>query len=176
MMIKDDAIREGMLYLHIPFCVKKCAYCDFLSGPGTMERIDSYVVALCHHLIKSRIKAEGSKISSVFFGGGTPSLLSADQMQQIMDTIRENYSLAEDAEISMEMNPGTVTGEKLDGFYRAGINRVSIGLQSMDNDELKLLGRIHDADTFLSCYDMVRSAGFGNVNIDLMMGLPGQKG
>ncbi|MCR5032825.1 MAG: radical SAM family heme chaperone HemW [Lachnospiraceae bacterium] len=164
-----------MLYVHIPFCVRKCAYCDFLSAPAGDAVREQYVEELCREIADYKGKAGHRPVSSVFFGGGTPSLLTGEQMSRILDTIRNCFTLTEDAEISMEMNPGTVTMENLVQYKAAGVGRISIGLQSMQEEELSLLGRIHDAHTFLECYEMARKAGFSNINVDLMMGLPGQK-
>ena len=141
---------ELELYIHIPFCVRKCAYCDFLSGPQTQEVIDQYVKALI-----SEIKGHNAytdTVTSIFLGGGTPSILSGDQMEQIFHAVREQFDVADNAEITIEANPGTVTKEKLDAYRRCGINRISFGLQSANNEELKLLGRIHTYDEFLESF------------------------
>ena len=166
--------KELELYVHIPFCVKKCSYCDFLSAPATEQTKEAYMAALFAE-IGGRAKDYKDRIvTSVFIGGGTPSLLSADTIRQLMEHIREGFRLAPDAEITMEVNPGTVTAEKLTAFYVAGINRLSIGMQSAQEQELKILGRIHDFDGFCQVYREAVEAGFTNINVDVMSGLPGQ--
>mgnify|MGYP002677733735 FL=1 len=166
--------KELELYIHIPFCVKKCSYCDFLSAPATEQTKEAYMAALFAE-IGGRAKDYKDRIvTSVFIGGGTPSLLSGDSIRQLMEHIREGFSLASDVEITMEVNPGTVTAEKLTAFYAAGINRLSIGMQSAQEQELKILGRIHDFDGFCQVYLEAVEAGFTNINVDVMSGLPGQ--
>ena len=166
--------KELELYIHIPFCVKKCSYCDFLSAPATEQTKEAYMAALFAE-IGGRAKDYKDRIvTSVFIGGGTPSLLSGDSIRQLMEHIREGFTLAPDAEITMEVNPGTVTVEKLTAFYGAGINRLSIGMQSAQEQELKILGRIHDFDGFCQVYLEAVEAGFTNINVDVMSGLPGQ--
>jgi len=170
-----------MLYLHVPFCVRKCNYCDFLSAVHPEETRERYVEALCAEIRARGKEYSGRTVTSIFFGGGTPSLLLPAQISGIMDVIRETFPVSPDAEITMECNPGTVkmTGdtaeeEKLAGYLQAGINRLSIGLQSANDEELKLLGRIHDYEAFLRTYQAARAAGFSNVSVDLMNALPGQ--
>ena len=166
--------KELELYVHIPFCVKKCSYCDFLSAPATEQTKEAYMAALFAE-IGGRAKDYKERIvTSIFIGGGTPSLLSGDSIRQLMEHIREGFRLAPDAEITMEVNPGTVTAEKLTAFYEAGINRLSIGMQSAQEQELKILGRIHDFDGFCQVYREAVEAGFTNINVDVMSGLPGQ--
>lgn len=166
--------KELELYVHIPFCVKKCSYCDFLSAPATEQTKEAYMAALFAE-IGGRAKDYKERIvTSIFIGGGTPSLLSGDSIRQLMEHIREGFRLAPDAEITMEVNPGTVTAEKLTAFYEAGINRLSIGMQSAQEKELKILGRIHDFDGFCQVYREAVEAGFTNINVDVMSGLPGQ--
>ena len=167
-------MKEMELYLHIPFCVQKCKYCDFLSGPATPQQIDSYVEALCAEILCYREGFEERRISSIFLGGGTPSLLSGKQMLQIMKELYQTFNIEENAEITVEMNPSTVNLEKLRAYQEAGINRLSIGLQSTVDEELRLLGRIHDYKTFLEGYQMARDCGFDNINIDLISAIPGQ--
>ena len=168
------------LYIHIPFCVRKCRYCDFLSAPACDSEREAYLKSL-----HGQIKAFGERlrqkqlekhyiVDSIFIGGGTPSLLSSDQMQELMDVVRDSFYVAADAEITAECNPGTVTKKKLCAYKMAGINRLSIGLQSADNEELALLGRIHTWEEFLDPFEAARNAGFNNINIDIMSALPGQ--
>ena len=162
------------LYIHIPFCVKKCHYCDFLSAPCKEETRQEYVDTLCIE-IKQRAKLyKDRKVDTIFFGGGTPSLLSGEQLGKIMTSIKQEFEVLSDAEISMEINPGTVNREKLEAYQKHGVNRLSIGLQSADNEELKVLGRIHTWETFVQTWNLVRELGFRNINIDLMSALPGQ--
>ncbi len=162
------------LYIHIPFCEKKCGYCDFLSGPAPMNTQRRYVEQLIKEIACQSKHYPGYRVVSVFLGGGTPSLLEPGQILDIMKAVRGHFPIEEDAEVTMEMNPGTVTAEKLDACRKGGINRVSIGLQSADDKELKTLGRIHTYDEFLKTYQRVRQAGFANVSVDLMSALPGQ--
>ena len=165
------------IYIHIPFCVRKCFYCDFLSAPSDEETRERYVKSLCREIKQETRAYEQYQVDTIFFGGGTPSLLTAEQIQRIMDTVRGNYSLQsgkEEPEITMEVNPGTVTFEKLCGYKKAGINRLSIGLQSVRDEELKALGRIHTFEEFKDTWNFARKAGFSNINVDLMSALPGQ--
>ena len=162
------------IYIHIPFCKRKCLYCDFLSAPACEQERESYVEALLREIKGMAEYCRDYTIISVFFGGGTPSLLTAGQMQQIMNEIKLNYGLTSDAEISMECNPATASFDTLKAYKECGINRLSIGLQSANDEELKALGRIHDYKQFLQTYEDARRAGFANINIDLMSALPGQ--
>lgn len=166
--------KELELYIHIPFCVKKCSYCDFLSAPATEQTKEAYMAALFAEIVGRAKDYKERIVTSIFIGGGTPSLLSGDSIRQLMEHIREGFTLAPDAEITMEVNPGTVTAEKLTAFYAAGINRLSIGMQSAQEQELKILGRIHDFDGFCQVYREAVEAGFTNINVDVMSGLPGQ--
>lgn len=166
--------KELELYIHIPFCVKKCSYCDFLSAPATEQTKEAYMAALFAEIVGRAKDYKERIVTSIFIGGGTPSLLSGDSIRQLMEHIREGFRLAPDAEITMEVNPGTVTTEKLTAFYAAGINRLSIGMQSAQEQELKILGRIHDFDGFCQVYREAVEAGFTNINVDVMSGLPGQ--
>lgn len=167
-------MRELSIYIHIPFCVRKCLYCDFLSAPAHDGEIESYVNLLLREIEEQSIFYGDHSVISIFLGGGTPSLLPAGETGRILERVRERFAVAEDAEITIECNPGTVTAEKLVDYITHGINRLSIGLQSTEDEELKRIGRIHDYDTFLETYRLAREAGFDNINIDLMAGLPGQ--
>lgn len=162
------------VYIHIPFCVRKCNYCDFLSAPATKEQIAVYVDALKREMEKEASLYKEYEVTTVFFGGGTPSLLEAHLVAELMDILNQKYVIAAQAEITLEMNPGTATKEKLQALRQAGINRLSIGLQSANDKELRMLGRIHSYDMFLETYHNARACGFDNINIDLMSGLPGQ--
>ena len=166
--------KKAEIYIHVPFCARKCAYCDFVSFVEDDDTKKAYFDALKKEIIKKTESIGKIPVDSVFFGGGTPSLVDERLILSTMDTIRDVFLLEPDAEITMEMNPDSVKESKLKAYREAGINRVSLGLQSTDNDELKLLSRIHDYETFLRAYEAVRTEGFNNVNIDLMSGLPGQ--
>ncbi len=161
------------LYVHIPFCLRKCNYCDFCSVSYDEKKILKYADSLISE-IQSYKKTPRTKIDTVFFGGGTPSVLSAELFKKISDAIHESFDIAEKSEFSVEVNPATVTYEKLDVFVKSGVNRISIGLQSIHENEMKILGRIHTYEDFENTYSMVRSAGIDNINIDLMYGIPEQ--
>lgn len=162
------------IYIHIPFCVKKCHYCDFLSAPSTEEIRQKYVERLCQELRDRSMLCRKKEVDSIFFGGGTPSLLSEEEIQKIMETVRAEFTILSNAEITVEVNPGTITKEKLLTYQKLGINRLSVGLQSAENKELKNLGRIHTWESFLESFQLIRQMGFHNVNLDLMSALPGQ--
>ncbi|MCR5675734.1 MAG: radical SAM family heme chaperone HemW [Lachnospiraceae bacterium] len=188
-------MRPLAVYVHIPFCVKKCAYCDFLSFPPealpagseeTKRRYFSALLAETDHAAQelrsgrtaagteSCQPADGFEIRSIYFGGGTPSLADAEEIAGVIARLRRHFPVAPDAEISMECNPGTVSVDKLRALRETGINRLSIGVQSFDDTELTLLGRIHTAAGAERCFRDARAAGFDNVNLDLMAALPGQ--
>ena len=170
--------REGLscleLYIHIPFCVRKCAYCDFLSFPSGEEERARYVERLTEEIEEAGAVSGDYVVTAIFLGGGTPSVLAPEQTKRILQAVKENFYVAEDAEITTEVNPGTADKEKLRAWKQAGINRLSFGLQSAENRELQLLGRIHTMEEFLESYQTAREAGFDNINIDLMSALPGQ--
>ncbi|MBR0085857.1 MAG: oxygen-independent coproporphyrinogen III oxidase [Lachnospiraceae bacterium] len=171
---KSDTHAEIMLYVHFPFCVKKCDYCDFLSFRYDNELVKAYLEALGSEIRSRTDSAYGRSVSSVFFGGGTPSLMTGEEIKSLMELIRENYKLADDCEITLEANPGTLSEDKLKMLKEAGINRLSIGLQSANDESLKKLGRIHDLETFEAMYNSARKAGLSNINIDIMSALPGE--
>lgn len=162
------------LYLHVPFCMKKCAYCDFLSFPCGDEVKRQYADKLIEEIKKVSAGFRDYTVSSVFVGGGTPSVLDSSVIEEIFACLKQRFNIEETAEISMEANPGTVTREKLLAWKRAGINRLSFGLQSADDGELKALGRIHTYREFLESFSLSRECGFDNINVDLMSALPGQ--
>ena len=168
--------KELELYLHIPFCVSKCKYCDFLSAPSGEEQRQIYVERLCRRIRywSDVIHNYGYEIVSIFVGGGTPSILTEAQITQVFEAVHESFPIREDAEITLEMNPGTDVKDKLPVYRELGINRLSMGLQSADNEELKCLGRIHTYEDFRQVYQWVREAGFTNINVDLMSAIPGQ--
>ena len=161
------------LYIHIPFCVKKCEYCDFYSLCDLSLKA-KYVNALIAQIKDFRSEAKNKLVDTIYFGGGTPSLLSGDDMLRIMKAVRSVFRIAEEAEISMEANPGTLNPEKLSAYREAGINRLSLGLQSADPEELKKLGRIHTREEFESSFLLARLEGFQNINVDIMYALPDQ--
>ena len=162
------------LYIHIPFCVKKCNYCDFCSvGGADSELMSAYVDALIKE-IESYREDKKIPVSTVFFGGGTPSLLQVESIAKLLNSVKDNFDLFGCNEITVEVNPGTVSYEKLSSLYDLGINRLSIGLQSVHEKELKKLGRIHTYDDFLRTYCDARRIGFDNINVDLMYGIPYQ--
>ena len=162
------------LYLHIPFCFKKCAYCDFLSFSCDEKTQIAYADALIREIEFYGPQMQEYTVSTIFVGGGTPTWLDADKMAEILDAVYTYFNVSGDAEITMECNPGTVTMAKLETYRRAGVNRLSIGLQSADDEKLQILGRIHTFEKFVKTYEMARNAGFANINVDLMSGIPYQ--
>ena len=163
------------LYVHLPWCVKKCPYCDFNShSAGDMAPTSRYVAALLTDIGIEARRAGGRTVDTVFLGGGTPSLFSPAEIARILDGVREHLNLATDAEITMEANPGTVECGAPAGYRDAGVNRLSIGAQSFNDDMLKVLGRIHGSDDIRRTLGEARDGGFENINLDLMHGLPGQ--
>lgn len=162
------------LYVHTPFCVHKCDYCDFLSFAADEKTQEAYVQALLEEIRFFGARMRDRELSTVYIGGGTPSWLSQELMLAIIDTIGSSFHIRQDVEASMECNPGTLTQSKLLAYREAGINRLSIGLQSADNEELKRLGRIHTFEQFMKTYEMARNAGYHNINVDIMSGLPYQ--
>ena len=162
------------LYIHIPLCVKKCAYCDFASFAGRMAQRERYVQAVCREIRAQAAFFGRRRVGTVFIGGGTPTLLTGAQVQDILDTARACFDMAQDAEITMEGNPGTLTADSLRAYRAAGVNRLSLGVQSMDDGLLAAIGRIHTGEEAAKAVRMAREAGFENLNLDLMYGLPGQ--
>lgn len=159
------------IYIHIPFCVKKCSYCAFLSGPAGPEVRQEYV----NHLIEEiRLRSrEVPEADTIYFGGGTPSLLTPEQIGRILEEVRSAFRISEDAEMTLEANPGTLTAESLEGYRKTGINRLSMGVQSMDDRRLRYLGRIHTAEEVRRDVKIAREAGFHNINLDLIFAIPG---
>lgn len=164
------------VYIHIPFCIKKCEYCDFLSAAADENTKQIYIQALKAEIYNFKQKANKYQIKSIFFGGGTPSSIEAEQIAEVLKSLWEvfEWKNEKEIEITIECNPGTLTKEKLLCYRQAGINRLSIGLQSADEIELKLLGRIHTYEIFEENYQLARKIGFKNINIDLMSALPNQ--
>ena len=169
-----SARRALALYLHIPFCAAKCAYCDFASYPNRQDVWRGYMDALLDELRGWRPALEDRELATVFIGGGTPSLLPAGEIARLMDGVRQCALVRGDAEITMEANPGTLTPEKLKSCRAAGVNRLSLGAQAMDDRLLRSLGRIHTAKDVAEAVDLARRAGFDTVSLDLMYALPGQ--
>ena len=163
------------LYIHVPWCIRKCPYCDFNSHQANddIPEVD-YVKALRLDLQQDQPLAQGRKLTSIFFGGGTPSMLSAPAIGQILQDAENILGFETDIEITLEANPGTFEQEKFSGFRAAGVNRLSIGVQSFNDQQLQLLGRVHGRDEALRAVDVARTAGFDNINLDLMHGLPEQ--
>ncbi|WP_330926076.1 radical SAM family heme chaperone HemW [Candidatus Sororendozoicomonas aggregata] len=164
------------LYIHVPWCVKKCPYCDFNSHVANQEGIPEtqYLAALIADLHQEISKVQGRPLASIFIGGGTPSLLSPRAYKQLLSTLQQEMAFAEDIEITLEANPGTYEHGRFQGYLEAGINRLSLGVQSFQDEKLKGLGRIHSADEAICAITSLAESGFANINIDLMHGLPGQ--
>ena len=172
--MREDPMRELELYVHIPFCVRKCNYCDFLSAPCDVTTKARYVNALCQEILASGSLLQEYKVTSIFFGGGTPSLLSKEQISEVMQAIKAVARLTNTCEITIECNPGTLQKDLLETYYNLGINRLSFGLQSTNKEELRTLGRIHTYEQFVKNYKLARACGFTNINVDLMSALPNQ--
>ncbi|MBR4060308.1 MAG: oxygen-independent coproporphyrinogen III oxidase [Lachnospiraceae bacterium] len=163
------------IYIHIPFCVRKCAYCDFLSAPATREVQEQYLHMLMREIHEKAARyAKEYVVKTIFIGGGTPTSVDADLLCQVLEKVKAQFEVSVDAEISMECNPGTADKIAFKKYCQAGVNRLSIGLQSTQNHLLQKLGRIHTFEQFLDTYQGAREAGFTNINIDLMSALPGQ--
>lgn len=164
------------IYVHIPFCVKKCYYCDFISYTNSFEIQDEYVKKIIKEIEDNKETLKSNEITTVYIGGGTPSSIKEEHIKEILEKIFEtsNIKNRENIEITIEVNPGTVTKQKLQLFRNCGINRISIGLQSTNNDLLQKIGRIHNYQQFLDTYNWAKEAGFENINVDLMLGIPNQ--
>ena len=168
-----SGISSLSLYIHIPFCRSKCGYCDFNSFGGLEALVPGYVEALTKE-IQFRARNSNRQVSTIYFGGGTPSLLSISQIDKIIGACNKYYNVDKAAEITLEANPGTVTCQWLTSLHVLGFNRLSLGFQSLDDTELKILGRIHSATQAVEAFTFARQAGFENINIDLIYNLPGQ--
>ena len=162
------------VYLHIPFCIKKCNYCDFCSFPNRLDEIDAYACELARRIKIFSAEHGKREVDTVYFGGGTPTLMSAKSFLLVMSALREAFDISADAEISVECNPATIDAQGLADLRAVGVNRLSIGLQSANDAELALLGRIHTYEDFLKTYNDARGAGFDNISVDLMYGIPNQ--
>jgi len=172
-MIINKKKQPAGLYIHIPFCLKKCGYCDFLSFGGCSEDLqEKYVDALCTEL--DMYSGKGVLVDTVYIGGGTPSLLHQNHIRKIMKAAKAAFCITEDAEITIEANPKTLTEDKLNSYRDAGINRLSMGAQSMQDEMLLFMGRAHSKQDFLDNFRAARASGFDNINVDLMFGIPGQ--
>lgn len=167
-------MKELSIYIHIPFCSSKCFYCDFTSFSGQSNRVKEYIDSLIVELSLHKDSLQDYRIKTIFIGGGTPSAIDAKYIFKVLDYIYKNFNISSDMEVSMELNPGTIEFEKLNIYKEAGINRISMGLQTFNNNILKKLGRIHSAEDFLQSYNMLNNAGFENINVDLMFNLPDQ--
>lgn len=164
------------IYLHIPFCVRKCGYCDFYSEDGKREELPSFLAALHREIT---LRSDGpftcvETVETVFFGGGTPSLLKPETIKNLLELIRRTFKLVADAEISIEVNPGTITADSLRGYRDAGVNRISLGMQSFSDADLAMLGRLHSSEDGRLAARAAREAGFQNLGLDLIFGIPGQ--
>ncbi len=169
------AMKSFGLYIHIPFCVKKCAYCDFNSlVPSNTDQINAYLNALFADIKISGLVRRKYFIKTIYFGGGTPSLIKADYIAQILDKIKHDFDISRVREVAIEVNPESVCRQKLMIYKKCGINRISMGVQSFDNKNLRFLGRAHTARDVLNAIDLIKNAGFNKASIDLIYGIPGQ--
>lgn len=163
------------IYVHVPFCVSKCEYCSFVSGCANVEQINNYINALCEEITFEADRYKNKTITSIYFGGGTPSFIDAKHIEKVLNTIKKNYMLTSNAEISIECNPCSFTKEKAEIYKNAGINRISFGVQSLNDNQLKILGRKHTKDMAISAIKLAKEVGFDNISADLMIGIPNQK-
>ena len=163
-------MKEIGIYIHIPYCKSKCNYCDFISFADKEDTIKKYIETVLKEIDECNFS--GFNIGTIYIGGGTPSFIDSKYIIKLVNKIKEKFIVSQNAEITIEINPGTITKEKLLDYKKAGINRISIGLQSTDNEILKKIGRIHTYEEFLENYELARSLGFNNINIDLMLALP----
>ena len=171
----DSPPQLNSLYLHIPFCNSKCPYCDFFSRVGTQQQLDEYVELLCQNInIQHRHSSQDPPFDTIYFGGGTPSLLSVKQIDALLCAIDKTFGIRPGAEITLEANPGTLRLQQLMGYRQAGVNRLSLGIQSFNDQNLQLLGRIHNREQARHSIAIARKAGFDNLSVDLMFALPGQ--
>lgn len=161
------------IYVHIPFCRKKCKYCDFISFASYEEKYKEYAECLIKEIRNKKIE-KPKAISTIYLGGGTPSILESEDIVKILNAIKERFEIEENCEITIEVNPGTITKQKLEDYKNTGVNRLSIGLQSTSDRILKLIGRIHTYEEFLNTYNLAKEVGFENINVDLMLAIPTQ--
>lgn len=167
-------MKELGIYIHIPFCKQKCIYCDFISYSNKNKVVDQYIETLKQEIMENSRKLNEYKITTIYIGGGTPSYIESKHITEILQVIQQNYKIDKNAETTIEVNPGTATKEKLESYMKTGINRISIGLQSCNDNLLKIIGRIHTFKEFLNTYKIAQEVGFDNINVDLMIGLPTQ--
>lgn len=169
-------MKRAGIYIHIPFCRSRCSYCDFATGTYDAPLAERYVRALAKEIDNFDRAGflEARDVETIYFGGGTPSLLTPSQLERILQTVHERFKVSADAEVTMEMNPGTLTPETLGAFRRAGVNRASFGVQTFDDEALRRLGRVHTADDARRTLADLRDTGFANISFDLIAGLPGQ--
>src|SRR3982750_1594394 len=176
-MLYSVAKMNAGIYIHAPFCRSRCSYCDFATSLYDVNVADRYVSALVREIKEWNLLAEPKTVDTIYFGGGTPSLLSIDQLEQILDAVRSHFKIPSDSEVTIEMNPGDARSrrEHLDGWHRLGINRVSFGAQTFNDESLRQLGRTHSAEDIGQTFNELRDAGFKNINFDLIAGLCAQK-
>jgi len=167
-------MKKLALYIHFPFCKQKCYYCDFKSFANKETYVESYINALCKEIEMYHYLNEKYEISSIYLGGGTPSYIDSKNIIKVLSIVRENYNIAHNSEITIEINPGTLNKEKLQDYYSSGINRISFGVQSTNDEILKRIGRIHSYKEFVENYKLAREIGFNNISVDLIFGLPEQ--
>lgn len=165
-------MKELGIYIHIPFCKSKCSYCDFTSFANKGKMVEKYIECLKKEIENK--EANNYIVDTIYIGGGTPSFIESKYIKEILETIKYKFNIKQEAEITIEVNPGTVNEEKLKDYKKTGINRISIGLQSTNNKILKQIGRIHTYEEFLNTYNLARKVGFKNINVDLMLALPNQ--
>ena len=161
------------IYIHIPFCMQKCYYCDFCSYAGKLEMQNKYINSLLKEIDEIKNKNE-YQINTIYIGGGTPSVIDAELIQKLIKKINSSFNISNSAEVTIEVNPGTVNEEKIKKYKESGINRISIGLQSAKDELLKVIGRIHNYNDFENAYNIIAESGFSNINVDVMIGLPSQ--
>lgn len=172
---KVDQGSSAGVYLHIPFCKSRCSYCDFATDVfRDQASVQRYVDALCREILSEPPASADGEVDTIYFGGGTPSLLDPKQAAQVIDAVRNRFDISRDAEITMEMNPATVSAGSLAGYRELGVNRASFGVQTFNDRDLKLLARGHDANDARQTFKLLRDAGFANISFDLIAGLPGQ--
>jgi oxygen-independent coproporphyrinogen-3 oxidase len=167
-------MKPAGIYIHIPFCRSRCSYCDFATGLYNADAAERYVCALVGEIELWQVVEPAENVDTIYFGGGTPSLLSPGQLETILSAVRRRFTVAPDAEVTMEINPGTITADTLAAFRSLGVNRASFGVQTFDDSELARLGRSHSAADARRTFQLLRNAGFANVSFDLIAGLPGQ--
>ena len=167
-------MKELSIYIHIPFCVQKCFYCDFLSFGNRNDIFENYINALVNEIKNYKEECKDYIVKTIFIGGGTPSCLESEHIKRVCEAVFENYNICKNAEITIESNPGTLDYEKLNSYYKLGINRLSMGLQSADDKMLKRIGRIHSFSDFKNNFILAREVGFSNINVDIMSSLPEQ--